>query len=1128
MKKRAAKTALILLEIAAVLIGIAGAGALFLYWRLGQGPVSLNLLAPSAEIAIRRQLPEGFSADIQGVTLVRTDRRSAVDVIVSDLEVTRDDETTVARADDIKFLFDFGDILRGKTGARTVSVSGSQFHIVRNENKTLEVPGVQRKPRRMSPSFTSFLRGGVLRSAFERADIVDAQITFLDAASGRRWVAPAAKLEIRRDDDDLFATLDGAIDTGDAPAALIASGHYNNQSGVISASVEGKKFPVGDILTMFYGDSAGILDAPVTGKAVFSLAENGEVLASNFTARVGNGTLKVGALERDIEFIDWHADFDPDANAFAIENLSFEIGGSRGAISGDVAIALADDKRQPERILFDLSSSELVLAAENFFSVPLTTTNVRLRGGYQLSERRLSLTELAAQFAGLAATGQFSFDLQEQDATGMRPSPGIVANIDFANAIDPERLMQVWPLGVAMGARDWIEDRVENATIDNIKFEIDLPAGVVAEGGGLPDEAMALSFDVRDARVFYVKQMTPLTGGRASGVVRGNSFRLEASNAKVGDVAIPSGEIEFPTFIPKWEPTYYRFVAVGKSEELLGLIDQNPLNLLSKIQLSPDQFVGNARAEIEIVRPNKRDALPEEYRYSGKATFEDMTVTDIVGDIELVDAAGAIDLKARSMKVTAAAQLSDAPINIVWDKNFYAGDGPSEMTLSGVIDSSTADLFGIASRRFLRGPISFSAKAVGEIGAIEALDVEADLERAALTIDPLGWRKAADVPATADVALSFANGGMDVNKIDVRGDGVEVDGALSFAPEGLLLSAEFSRFYLADAADLSFTATRDPAGLLDITALGSYLNGAALAEQIVNEPSGSGGGDDFDWGLGVSVTARIESFALRNGVEYRDASFDLRRDAERLQALDFSGFDHNGPPLTVSMSLTGAETGPSRVIEARGGAIGNLLAGVFGVSSISGGDGSMLIELDTESGKGFSGVLEARDLNVVEAPLLARIFSAGSFDGLANLLNGEGIDLSYAYGEFEYADRVLSLRDMRATGPSVGITAEGSMALGQGGNVDLGGAVAPIYQLNSVLGNAPIIGDILVGRKGEGIVALSYSVTGEAASPNVFVNPLSAITPGILRRLFETERTPVEAESAAAPVAPAESALDVN
>jgi hypothetical protein len=95
------------------------------------------------------------------------------------------------------------------------------------------------------------------------------------------------------------------------------------------------------------------------------------------------------------------------------------------------------------------------------------------------------------------------------------------------------------------------------------------------------------------------------------------------------------------------------------------------------------------------------------------------------------------------------------------------------------------------------------------------------------------------------------------------------------------------------------------------------------------------------------------------------------------------------------------------------------------------------------------------------------------------------------------------LREARATGPSVGITAEGQFALEGDRAIELRGAVAPAYQVNSFLGKAPLIGDLFVNRKGEGLLALSYEVEGEPAEPRVTVNPLSALAPGVLRRMFE-------------------------
>lgn len=1108
MKKRAAKTALILFEVIAILIGVVGAGAAFLYWRLDSGPVSLNIFKSSAQIAIERRLPDGYAVKIDDVALSRAEPRSEVIVNLSGLTIMDAVGDETASAENIAFLFDFGDILSGKTGSKRINASGAKFRIVRNDNQDIELPAVRRERRRsffagISPAFDR----QVLKSAFERAEIANAEITFIDAASGRSWIAPAANVSLSRDKEGFSGELYGYIDIGGERATLEASAHYTDESGTVAVVMSGSNFPVADILTTFYGETAGILDAPVTGKAIISFSTTGDVLGSSFSARTGEGVLRFRDATTPIAFLEWDTQFDPARNAFTIERIAFDAGGSSGEVNGSVAVTFGNDIRNPQSVVFDLKTQNLVFAAEGRLPEALPVQSLALTGSYQVDQRRLSFNSIKSDFLDVSLSGNMGFIFPARGEDGVTPSLGVSADIKVDGAMDPHRLMRIWPIGVAMGARDWIEDRVAAATIDNISFVMDLPPGAVGKDAGMPDEAMALSFDVRKATAYFVKAMTPLTQGTGSGVVRGNSFSLDVPHARVGDAVISNGEVEFPIFIPKWQPTYIRFTASGKSEVLLGVMDEDPMSLLSKVQLSPEQFSGEARASVEIMRPNKRDAAPEEYRYSGTATFEKMSITDLIGDVELSNAEGTVDLKARSLTVKADGKLSDAPINIVWNKNFFKQDGPSDIAVAGVIDSSTGDLFGIPSRQLLRGPIAFTAHAVGELGAIETLNIDADLSGAALTIDALGWRKPADIPADGDIQISFTPDVVSIDKIHIVGGGVEIDGKMSFAQGGVLQTVDMPRFFLADAADLSLTAAREASGALAITATGDFLNGAAMAEQIVNGTATPVNNDtSFDWGQGISLSARFDRMLMRRGVEYRGASLELRRDANQLQALDFSAFDQTSAPLTVSMTLTGADEGPQRVINARSGAIGGLLAGVFGVSSVSGGDGSMEISLPSAGQKGFSGVLEARDLQVVEAPLLARIFSAGSLDGLVNLLNGEGINLSYAYGEFDFADKVLSVRNMRATGPSVGITAEGAMAVGQGGEVSLVGAVAPIYQLNSVLGNAPIIGEILVGKKGEGIVALSYSISGDAAAPTVSVNPLSALTPGIFRRLMQPER----------------------
>ncbi len=1106
MRKRAAKAGLIIIELTAIAIAVLAAGGAFLFWRVESGPVSLSIFKPSIELAVQSRLPEGYRCEVGTIKLARQEGKDAYVVRLSGLQIIDDEANEAASASDVGLTFALGDFFAGEVGPRTIIASGAKFRVIRNADQNVKLPTVRGSSRKSPFSrLSSLLDRNVLNSAFENAEMNDAEITFVDIASGRSWITHNTSIAIKNQNHGLSAVISGAIDTGGAPATIVVNADYSENSGVIMLDINGANFPIGDILSMFYGDHAAIIDAPVSGAAVISLTASGDVLASSFIARLEGGALRLGSTPMPVKFIEWESQFDPVKNEFIIEHFAFDVNGSGGDLKGAVNIQFGDDVRKPEWIGFDLEGEALTVNIPSRMRTPLLLDKAVVSGGYHVADRRIDFSDIMLSLLDVHAGGNFSMSFPRTDEGGGKPSPSVEAQIKIDGALDPDRLLKLWPLGMAMGARDWVEDRLEAAVIENINAEIALPEGAVVKGRPVSDEALTISFDVHGAKAFFVKQMTPLTAGVGSGVLRGNSFLLKATSGRVGAVAISEAEVEFPIFTPKWQPTYIRFLATGKSEDILGVLDQEPMYLMSKINLDPDQFHGEARARIEIMRPNKRDVPAENYRYSGLATFEAMRVTGITGDAELTDAKGRVDLKPRSVTITAEARLSEAPIDIIWRQNFFAEDGPSSFSIAGTVDSSTGDLFGISSRQYIRGPVTFTANALGKIGNFETLEATADFGNAVLTIDALDWRKPVGAPAVGAISAKFSDGGFDIEKIELNGDGAAIFGSLQFK-DGALAAAAFPLFELKDAASLNLAAERKPTGEFAITATGDFLLAGPVLEQMVGGNGANDDGATVNWGPGLFLTARIDKMRMREAVDYSNVSLDLWRDATTLQALDLTAFSVDGAPLKVMLSHTGEDEGPGQLVEARTSALGELLRAVFGYKSIRGGEGLMQIGFATPGRNGLFGVIEAQNLHVVDAPLLARLFSAGSFEGLAALLNGEGIDLSNVYGEFDLTENVLSIDKFRATGSSVGITAVGDVAIYDGGEVNLNGAVAPVYQINSVLGNTPIIGDLFVGKKGEGVLALSYNISGDRSAPDVFVNPLSALTPGIFRNLFEPLR----------------------
>jgi len=148
------------------------------------------------------------------------------------------------------------------------------------------------------------------------------------------------------------------------------------------------------------------------------------------------------------------------------------------------------------------------------------------------------------------------------------------------------------------------------------------------------------------------------------------------------------------------------------------------------------------------------------------------------------------------------------------------------------------------------------------------------------------------------------------------------------------------------------------------------------------------------------------------------------------------------------------------------------------------------------------GHVDGDNYNLIGAPGLAKALSLTSLSAISSMLAGSGIPFSTLSGDFAYSEKRLVLQNLLAYGGALGVTANGVLELGPH-RLDIQGTIVPAYTLNSIIGNIPLVGSLLLGGEGQGLFAANYRATGSAADPQVSVNPLSALTPGFLRRLFQ-------------------------
>jgi hypothetical protein len=102
---------------------------------------------------------------------------------------------------------------------------------------------------------------------------------------------------------------------------------------------------------------------------------------------------------------------------------------------------------------------------------------------------------------------------------------------------------------------------------------------------------------------------------------------------------------------------------------------------------------------------------------------------------------------------------------------------------------------------------------------------------------------------------------------------------------------------------------------------------------------------------------------------------------------------------------------------------------------------------------------------------------------------------------FSTDDQYVRIGDAIAQGPELGASAQGVIGKADG-RMDIGGTIIPAYALNAALSDVPVLGEVLLGGRGQGAFGLNYALKGTMREPEFIVNPVSAIAPGFLRQFF--------------------------
>jgi len=748
------------------------------------------------------------------------------------------------------------------------------------------------------------------------------------------------------------------------------------------------------------------------------------------------------------------------------------------------------------RLQVRMSRGELLIARGR---IPISDAMAVVEGTRE--SMRLTLHRLALP-GGTAGVGG-----EQTIVTGtamLEPQAGMLAGV-LDLRLDQVRfadLAALWPDGVGgPGAKPWITGNITAGVAHDLRVQLRVIAAPDLSDGEVT--GLSGSLEARDMVVHWLRPVPPVEGVAARlTFVSANEIDIAVRAGSQGALVVTGGRI---TLTGLAQHDQYMNIALdlgGPVAELIGVLNHKRVNLLSRRPIAMRNPAGRMEGRLTVTAlPLENDLTFDDVRLSSTGRLSGLALGGIAAGRDLTNGELSFEAGNDGLQLRGTATLAGIAAQLAVEMDFT--DGPpsqaiQKVTVSGTVEAAQLVALGLDTKELvLDGSAALKLDLVGRRSGRSELAVRGDLAKLGLRADRLNWGKAAgrSVVAEATVILErerFAG----IEKLRIEGDGVSVQGALE-AAAGVPRRLRLSRAVLApgiDAvADIQWPrAAGEPwvvrlsGANLDISGEMSRRDPPAKQSEAVRGPP---------WNAELRVDRLVLGAGrVMTGVLARSDNDGLVTRTARVTGRAGAG------PFELSILPSGLAQRRSLTVTAQD--TGALLRALDVLDDMQGGrlvlNGSYD---DSRPDHPLSGSAEVTEFGMRNAPAIGKLLQALTVVGAVEALSGPDLNFNRMVAPFRYAGQVIELADARAFSASLGMTVKGRIDV-ERRQFDLQGTVVPAYFINSLLGRVPLLGKLLSPEAGGGLFAMSYGVKGSFDDPSVWVNPLSAVTPGFLRGLF--------------------------
>ncbi len=1116
-----------------------------LWWRLGAGPINLEMVTPWLAKAIEENIGHDNTVEVGGTQIERAGR-IRIAVRIRDIIVRDRDHAIVASAPKAEVKLSGSALLMGRLRAESLNLVDAELSVritpdgyvtvstgdnarplatgVTSKRQLDGAPlpsgqiaaGTPASPAAQPPS-SSAQPGATTPAAPSGRDTASgllAGLDWLDSLSltgldgqnlneiglkngnlivddqqrGNRWNFQNITLSLRRPSGGGVALSLGE-EGSHAWSLRVAVGAPAN--GVRSVDIRADKVSTTNILlALRLKDLTYSADLLLSGELKGELGRDG--LPTYFRGKLSAGAGNI-------------IDSDTPDYPMAIDSAEVSVEWDAGRrvlvapfkiVSGENRITMLAHLEPPNDSVTDWQlgfSGGTIVLAEIDNEPPLIFNRISIGLRFDTEKRRVLLTQadISNGDIGVAGSGVIDYSGEPRLQLGVAGTP-----------MSASALKRIWPTLVVPEVREWVIGRVERGSLQRIEIGINSPVkNLSRRGPPIPDDGLAINIvgsgmtlrPVDDLPLVHDADLKAHVTGRTATVTIGQAAADTPAGRKLN---ISDFVFEVPDMAPKPSPARVKFKIDGPVPAAAEILASDKLSEFSGTLIDPNSSKGTISAVVTLGLPIKRELTKADTTYNITADLSGFAADRLVINQKLE--ANTLKVVANNVgyQVKGDVRINGQAASLDYRK---PSEGDADIKLQATLDDASRARLGFDLGPAVSGAIPI--KLTGKIGGDSRVGVDADLTSLKLDNILPGWVKLPGKTSHAAFNVVQTQQSTRLENIVIDGGGMSIKGSVEVDQNGDLISLNFPTYSPSEGDKTSLRADRGADGVLKVVMRGDVFDGRGFLKSAIagRETDTKPKTKNFDFDLDVKLGAVAGYF----GEALRSVDAKLSRRSGTIKNFALTG--KLGRDTLLTGDLRGRAQGRD-VIYLETNDAGAFFRFADTYSKLVGGQLQLAMDPPTVEPGAREGLISVRDFSVKGEAALDRLAAGASTNAPT------GVAFSRMRAEFTRQNGQLTIREGVVKGPTIGGTIEGS--IDSTSQVRMSGTFVPLYGINNVFGQIPVLGLFLGGGSNEGLFGVTYEVVGTLGQPVLRVNPISAMAPGVLRKIFEfgtgKQNNPVE------------------